>query len=99
MYDDMPGIDRDIAQLYSLTKERHKPMKQKLQRLRLEWAQLVKEDIEKQIKAKFLEVVDYPEWLANVVLVLKKDEKVRICVNYRDLKKKYAQRMIFLCLT
>ena len=29
-YDDMPGIDRDIAQHYIPTKEGHKPVKQKL---------------------------------------------------------------------
>ena len=27
----------------------------------------------------------YPEWLANIVPVLKKDGKVRICVDYEDL--------------
>ena len=48
---------------------------------------MIKEDIEKKIKAKFLGVVDYPEWLANVVPVPKKDRKVRICVDYRDLNK------------
>ena len=87
MYDNMPDIDRDIAQHYILTREGHKPVKQNLQRLRLEWAQLVKEDIEKHIKAKFLEVVDYPEWLSNVVPTLKKDGKVRIYVDNKDLNK------------
>ena len=48
---------------------------------------MVKEDIEKHIKAKFLEVVDYLEWLANVVPVPKKNETVRICIDYRDLNK------------
>ena len=48
---------------------------------------VVKEDIEKHIKAKFLEVVDYPEWLANFVPVPKKDRRVKICVDYRDLNK------------
>ena len=35
----------------------------------------------------FLEVVKYPEWLANIVPMPKKDEKVRMCVNYEDLNK------------
>ena len=32
-------------------------------------------------------MVNYPEWLANVVSVPKKDGKVRMCVDFQDLKK------------
>ena len=32
-------------------------------------------------------MVEYPEWLANVVPVPKKDGKVRVCVNFCDLNK------------
>ncbi|KAL6329162.1 hypothetical protein AAG906_011617 [Vitis piasezkii] len=32
-------------------------------------------------------VVEYPEWLANVVPIPKKDDKVRVCVDFRDLNK------------
>ena len=38
-----------------------------------------------------MEVIQYPTWLANVVPVAKKDGKIRICVNYRDLKKAIAK--------
>ncbi|XP_049364753.1 uncharacterized protein LOC125829589 [Solanum verrucosum] len=31
--------------------------------------------------------MEYPTWLANVVPVPKKDENVKVCVDYRDLKK------------
>ena len=32
-------------------------------------------------------MVNYPEWLANVVPVSKKDRKVRMCVDFQDLNK------------
>ena len=31
--------------------------------------------------------MDYPQWLANIVPVPKKDGKVRICIDFRDLNK------------
>ena len=54
----MPGIDREIAEHRIPTNPYISPVKQKKKRLRLEWALLVKKEIEKQWKAKFLEVVD-----------------------------------------
>ena len=56
----MPGLDRDIAEHHIPTYLEARPVKQKLRRLRPEWAEKIREEIAKQIQANFLEVVDYP---------------------------------------
>ena len=47
----------------------------------------MKKEIQKQLSVGFILVVQYPEWLANVVPVPKKDDKVRVCVDFRNLNK------------
>ena len=45
------------------------------------------EEVLKKFDAWFLAVLDYPPWITNIVLVSKKEEKVRMYVDYRDLNK------------
>ena len=47
----------------------------------------MKEEIQKHLSVGFLLVIEYPKWLANVVHVLKKDDKVKVYVDFRDLNK------------
>ena len=47
----------------------------------------IKEEVKKQLDAGFLEVAKYSEWVANIVPVPKKDGKVRMCIDYRDLNR------------
>ena len=41
--------------------------------------------VNKRLTANFIREVYYPEWLANVVMVKKANEKWRMCVDFMDL--------------
>ena len=84
-YEDMLGLDPTIVQHHLPILPHASLVKQKLRRLYPQWSLQVKEEIQKQLNVGFLSVVEYPEWLANVVPVPKKDGKVRVCVDFRDL--------------
>ncbi|RDY11064.1 hypothetical protein CR513_04322, partial [Mucuna pruriens] len=58
-----------------------------LRRIKPNIALKIKEEVEKQWSVGFLTVANYPQWVANIVPVPKKDGKVRMCVNYRDLNR------------
>ena len=81
------GLDSSIVQHHLPIIPHARPVKQKLRRLRPRWSLQVKSEIQKQLCVGFLLVVEYPEWLANVIHVPKKNGKVRVCVNFRDLNK------------
>ena len=54
----MLGIDREVAEHRIPTHSHVTLVKQKKRRLRPEWALLIKEEVEKQLKVKFMEVVE-----------------------------------------
>jgi len=86
-YQDMTGLDPDIVQHKLPLKPECSPIKQKLRRMKPEMTLKIKEEVEKQFNAGFLAVAKYPQWVANVVPVPKKNGKVRMCVDYRDLNR------------
>uniref|UniRef100_A0A2N9FW52 Integrase catalytic domain-containing protein n=1 Tax=Fagus sylvatica TaxID=28930 RepID=A0A2N9FW52_FAGSY len=83
----MPGLDTDIVVHKIPLKPECKPVKQALRRMKPEVILKIKEEVEKQLKAGFLSTVTYSDWVANIVPVPKKDGKVRMCVDYRDLNR------------
>ena len=75
-YEDMPCLDPALVEHRLLIRPGAKVVKQKLRRLHPKTALQVKEEVDKLHKAKFIKVVLYPQWVANIVPVIKKNGQV-----------------------
>jgi hypothetical protein len=63
------------------------PKKQKLHKMLDEKTEASKVEVHKLLEAKFIEPIDYPTWLANVVTVKKKSGKWQMCRDFTSLNK------------
>lgn len=52
-----------------------KPVKQRKKQFALERREVIREDVGKLVKARFIQEVQYPDWLTNFVLVKKTNGK------------------------
>ncbi|XP_068329796.1 uncharacterized protein [Pyrus communis] len=95
-YEDMPNISPDIIYHHLSIDPKTKPVRQKQRSYDAERYEAIKAEIEKLKSIGFVREVNYPMWVANVVLVKKNPTKEslllqkilwRICVNYTDLSK------------
>ena len=45
----------------------------------------IQQEIERLLKAGFIRLVRYVEWLSNIAFVIKKNSQVRVCIDFRNL--------------
>ena len=84
----MPGIDPEITCHKLHIDPAAKPVIQKRRHFAPERLAIIEAKIDKLLEAGFVEEVTYSAWLANVVLVMKKEKgKWRVCVDYTSLNK------------
>ena len=82
----MPGVPRELAEHTLNIDPKFKPVQQFLHRFNEERRKAIGEEVARLLVAGFIVEVFHPEWLANPMLVLKKNDTWRMCVDYTDLK-------------
>ena len=84
-YDEILGLDRSLVEHRLPIKPEFHPFQKPPRRMSKEVELKVKEEIEKILKAKFIIPTRCLQWLANIIPMMKKNEKLRVCVDFRNL--------------
>ncbi|KAL8125842.1 hypothetical protein AgCh_013223 [Apium graveolens] len=82
---DMPGIDPELITHKLNVDPSRKTVKQKKRNFAPERQEAIKQEVEKLLEAGFIEEIQFPEWLANPVMVKKANGKWRMCIDFTDL--------------
>ena len=84
---DMPGIDPDFLCHRLAMDPQVRLVRQRRRKFKEERRQMIHEETHKLLAAGHIREIQYPEWLAIVVLVKKSNGKWRMCVDFTDLNK------------
>jgi hypothetical protein len=84
-YTELPGLHRKLVEHRLPIRTQFEPYQQALRRMAPDIILKVKEEIERLVGSVFIRPARYVEWLSNIVPVIKKNGKLRICVDYRNL--------------
>ena len=84
---DMGGIDPTVITHKLNVISSFKPVKQKRRSFAPKRQKAIKEEVGKLLQAGAIREVEYPEWLANIVLLKKANGKWRLCIDFIDVNK------------
>ncbi|KAA8519121.1 hypothetical protein F0562_013405 [Nyssa sinensis] len=88
---DMEGIDPSLITHKLMIDPDHPPVRQKRRPIAPERHRIINEEVQRLLEARMIREVFYPEWLANTVLVKKKNGKWRVRIDYTDLNKAWPK--------
>ena len=82
----MKGLDPSFFQLHQINMHKDaKPVQQRRYHLNPNYAINVKEEIDKLLKVRFIHPVKKATRLSPIVVIPKKNNKIRVCVEYQKL--------------
>jgi len=71
------------------------PTHQVRYKLNLDYATIIKQDIDKLLTTRFIQLVKEATWLSPILVILKNNGKLIICVDFRKLNKVTKKILIF----
>jgi hypothetical protein len=84
----MPGVPRELIEHSLNVDPKATPKRQHLRRFANDRRDAIKKELAKLLTTGFIKEIFHPEWLANPVLVRKKNSNEwRMCVEYTDINK------------
>jgi len=84
---DMLDIDPDFLCHHLTMDPSVRPVRQRRRKFNKEKRHVIREETKKLLKVGHIREIQYPKWLANVLLVKKANGKWRMCVDFTDLNK------------
>ncbi|GKU85793.1 hypothetical protein SLEP1_g415 [Rubroshorea leprosula] len=84
-YSKMPGLNKELVEHRLPINKGYKPHKQPPRRMSPEVILKVKEEVERLHKVGFIRTARYSKRLSNIVPVVKKNGKLRVCIDFRNL--------------
>ena len=85
--EDMGGVDPAVITHKLNVNPSFKLSKKKRRSVTPERQKAINEEVGKLLQAKAIREVEYPEWLANVVLVKTENGKWRLCIDFTDINR------------
>ncbi|GAA0146552.1 hypothetical protein LIER_06478 [Lithospermum erythrorhizon] len=83
----MSGVDSGITLHKLHVDPSFKPVKQKKRNFSDDKNRVIRKEIEELITAKVIKELQFPEWIANVAMVKKSNNKWKMCTDFTNLNK------------
>ena len=81
----MRGVPRGLAEHSLRVDLKAKPVKEHIRRSAVEKRKAIGEEVARLLAAEFIREIYHFEWLANVVMVPKKDDSLRMCIDFKHI--------------
>ena len=83
----MPGVPKELAAHRLRVDSKVKPIKEHLQRSAAQKRKAIIEEVARLLAAEYIREIYHSEWLANVVMVPKKDDSLRMCIDFKHINR------------